>query len=155
MSAAKPRSAWTEFVADTLALVVFFTAAGIVNERLIVGMSWQEVLTARLIGAPLMVLTARPYGLWRSAVMARFAGAGRLSRTLWDIAALMSFQVPIYVAIIFAGGARGEALLWGALGAAGYMLALGRPYGLFLDGVRGLFGLPPGGERPMSMSPDP
>ena len=53
------------FVADTLALVVFFTLLGALNERYVAGMAWEEVARSRSIGAPLMVLTARPYGLWR------------------------------------------------------------------------------------------
>ncbi|MBR9764517.1 MAG: L-alanine exporter AlaE [Rhodobacteraceae bacterium] len=139
-----------DFIADTLALVLFFTLAGALNERFIVGMSWDEVLRARLIGAPLMVLTARPYGLWRGWLMARCAGTGRVSQILWDSLALLLFQVPIYVAIIWAGGARGGELLLGALGAVAYMFLLGRPYGIFLDAVRALFSLPPGGQKPMS-----
>ena len=48
-------------------------------------------------------------------------------------------------------GASGGGLVRGTLGAALMMLFLGRPYGAFLNWVRGLFGLPPGGERPMSL----
>ncbi|WP_235937811.1 L-alanine exporter AlaE [Pseudoroseicyclus tamaricis] len=142
-----------DFIADTAALVVFFTLTGVLNERFFVGMGWDEVLTARLIGAPLMVLTARPYGLWRGLVMRR-AGEGRGSKLVWDTASLLTFQVPIYVAIIWAGGAEGAELWRGALGAAVMMLALGRPYGIWLDLVRGWFGLPPGGQTPMSVNPD-
>ena len=49
---------WRGFFADTLALVTFFTCTGILNERFIAGMDWPQVIDARLIGAPLMVLTA-------------------------------------------------------------------------------------------------
>ena len=78
------------------------------------------------------------------------AGTG-LSDLIWDTAALLSFQVPIYVTIIAAGGARGAELALGALGAALIMLMLGRPYGLWLGAVRTWFGLPPGGGMaPMS-----
>ncbi|MBM2576638.1 L-alanine exporter AlaE [Jannaschia sp. Os4] len=138
-----------DFMADTTALVVFFTVTGILNERFVAGMSWAEVATARTIGAPLMVLTARPYGMWRDWLLARTAATG-MARALWDAAALMAFQVPIYVAIIWTGGATGAELWRGALGAAAIMLCLGRPYGLFLDWVRARFGLPPGGMAPMS-----
>lgn len=139
------------FLADTLALLVFFTITGILNERFVAGMDWPEVARSRLIGAPLMVLTARPYGLWRDWVMRR-AGPGRLSRLVWDTGALLLFQVPIYAAIIAAGGAEGAQILRGTLGAAALMLALGRPYGMFLGLVRARFGLPrDGGTRPMSL----
>ena len=135
------------FLADTLALVVFFTITGALNERFIAGMSWPEVAAARAIGAPLMVLTARPYGLWRDWVMGWTRPSSALVR---DTVALLAFQLPIYAAIIWAGGAQGAEIVRGTGGAALLMLVSGRPYGLWLDLVRRWFGLPPGGMKPMS-----
>ena len=135
------------FLADTTALVIFFTITGILNERYVAGMDWSEVLAARSIGAPLMVATARPYGVWRDWVMGLRRPRSALVR---DTAALMAFQVPLYAAIIWAGGADGTEIARGAGGAAIIMLIAGRPYGMWLDAVRGLFGLPPGGMKPMS-----
>ena len=137
----------TAFIADTTALILFFTMTGIINERLIAGMAWDQVLHARLIGAVLMVPVARPYGLWRDWVMQR-AGSGRISKLLWDSIALVSFQVPIYAAIIAFSGASGSGLVRGTLGAALMMLFLGRPYGAFLNWVRGVFGLTDSFGRP-------
>lgn len=139
------------FLADTTALVVFFTLTGIVNERLVVGMSWQEVATSRGIGAPLMVLTARPYGLYRDRLLGLRPGGSRARRAALDAFALMSFQVPIYAAIIWSAGADAAGLVRGTIAAALMMLCLGRPYSLWLDLVRRRFGLPAGGERPMSL----
>ncbi|MBI0433179.1 L-alanine exporter AlaE [Roseomonas sp. KE0001] len=139
------------FVADTTALLLFFTTTGVINERFIAGMSWEQVGQARLLGAALMIPIGRPYGLWRDWLMRR-ARPGRLSRLLWDSLALVSFQVPIYAAIIAVSGASGRGLLLGILGATAMMLALGRPYGAFLNWVRARFGLPPGGMRPMSLN---
>lgn len=141
----------TAFLADTTALILFFTTTGIINERFIAGMAWDQVLHARLVGAVLMVPVARPYGLWRDWVMKR-AGQRRVSRLLWDSFALVSFQVPLYAAIIASSGASGGELVRGTLGAALMMLALGRPYGAFLNRVRKVFGLPPGGDKPMSLN---
>lgn len=146
----RPRST-RAFIADTTALILFFTTTGIINERFIAGMSWPEVAQARLLGAALMLPVARPYGIWRDWLMQR-AGPGRLSRLFWDSLALVSFQVPIYAAIIWISGASGAGFWRGVLGAAVMMLALGRPYGAFLNWIRGLFGLPPGGEKPMSLN---
>ncbi|RJX79302.1 L-alanine exporter AlaE [Pseudomonas sp. LS-2] len=144
-------SARTAFFADTTALILFFTTTGIINERFIAGMAWDQVLHARLLGAALMVPVARPYGLWRDWLMTR-ATERRVSRLLWDSIALVSFQVPIYAAIIAFSGASGAGLVRGTLGAALMMLCLGRPYGAFLNGVRKLFGLPAGGNKPMSLN---
>ncbi|TCW16210.1 L-alanine exporter [Raoultella sp. BIGb0138] len=139
------------FLADTVALILFFTTTGIINERLIAAMTWEQVFHARLLGAALMIPVARPYGIWRDWIMKR-AGQGRMSQLLWDSVALVSFQVPVYAAIIAFSGASGSGLLRGTLGAALMMLFLGRPYGAFLNRVRKLFGLPPGGSKPMSLN---
>jgi hypothetical protein len=146
----RPPSRLRAFIADTTALILFFTTTGIINERFIAGMTWEQVAHARLLGAALMVPVGYPYGLWRDWLMRR-AGPTRLSRLLWDSLALVSFQVPIYAAIIAVSGASGQGLLLGVGGAAVMMLALGRPYGAFLNWIRKLFGLAPGGDRPMSL----
>ncbi|MEF2072810.1 L-alanine exporter AlaE [Consotaella aegiceratis] len=139
------------FVADTSALVVFFTITSGLNERFVADMTWDQVLVSRSIGAPLMVLTARPYGLWRDWLLARISPATPWMTLAADGLALLAFQVPIYVAIIVAGGAQGWAIVKGAAGFALLMIVLGRPYGLWLDFVRRLFGLAGPGQKPMSL----
>jgi hypothetical protein len=130
------------FIVDTTALILFFTTTGVINERFIAGMTWEQVLHARLLGAALMVPVGRPYGIWRDRLMRR-ARPDRLSQLLWDSLALVSFQVPLYAAIIAISGASGQGLLLGVLGATVMMAALGRPYGAYLNWIRGLFGLAP------------
>lgn len=142
------------FIADTTALILFFTTTGVLNEHFIAGMQWNQVLHARLLGAALMVPVGRPYGVWRDYVMRR-ATSRRLSRIVWDSLALVTFQVPIYAVIIAVNGARGRGLWLGTLSAAIMMLVLGRPYGAFLLGVRRLFGVSPHVDnaiRPMSLN---
>lgn len=139
------------FFADTTALILFFTTTGIINERFIAGMTWDQVFHARLLGTCLMIPVARPYGIWRDWLMRR-ACQSKASLLLWDSVALVSFQVPIYAAIIAFSGASGGGLVRGILGATVMMLFLGRPYGAFLNGIRRLFGLPPGGSKPMSLN---
>lgn len=146
----KPRVS-RAFIADTTALMLFFTMTGVINERYLAGMDWRQVLHARLLGAALMIPVGRPYGLWRDWVV-RHARPSRLSQLFWDSVALVTFQVPIYVAIIALSGASGRGLLFGILGATVLMLVLGRPYGAFLNAVRALFGVPRGGLKPMSLN---
>ncbi|MDX7952195.1 L-alanine exporter AlaE [Lichenihabitans sp. Uapishka_5] len=136
-------------MADTTALLLFFTLTGVLNERFLAGMTWNQVLHARLLGAALMLPVGRPYGIWRD-WMTRRAGPGRWSRLLWDSLALVSFQVPIYAAIIALSGASGRGLVFGIFGATAIMLGLGRPYGAFLNWVRRLFGLSSSGATPVS-----
>ena len=138
------------FIADTTSLIMFFTTTGIINERFVADMSWEQVFHARLLGAVLMVPVGRPYGIWRDWLL-KHARPARLSQLLWDSLALVSFQVPIYAAIIAISGASGRGLVLGVIGAIVMMFALGRPYGAFLNCVRALFALPPGGTQPMSL----
>ncbi len=139
------------FIADTTALILFFTMTGIINERFIAGMTWEQVFQARLLGGALMVPVGRPYGIWRDWIMQR-ARPDRFSQLFWDSLALVSFQAPIYAVIIAISGASGRGLLLGIIGAIIMMLALGRPYGAFLNWVRALFRLSPGGMKPMSLN---
>ena len=53
------------FIIDTAATVVFFTTIAAATELFIAGMELREVLITRLIMVPMMILTARPYGMWR------------------------------------------------------------------------------------------
>ncbi len=102
------------FIADTVAMILFFTTTGTVNEHLIAGMAWEQVWHARLLGGALMVPAGRPYGIWRDWIM-QHARPDRISRLLWDSLALVSFQVPIYAVIIAVSGASGSGLLYGVL----------------------------------------
>jgi len=64
------------FAADTFAVVVFFTITGIISGRYIACLEWDEVSLSRIIGRPLMVLTARPDGLWLEMVRQWFEAKG-------------------------------------------------------------------------------
>lgn len=123
-------------------MLIFFTAIGVLNERFVASMTWDQIWRARLLGAVLMVPVAYIYGLWRDWLMKR-AKPRAVSRLFWDTVALMSFQVPIYAGIIAVNGASGWDLFLGIGGAAFLMLISGRAYGVFLDRVRRVFGVTP------------
>ncbi|KAB0678029.1 L-alanine exporter AlaE [Aureimonas leprariae] len=139
------------FLADTLALVTFFTVTSGLNERFVVGMAWEQVLVSRSIGAVLMLPSARPYGLWRNWFLAKARPSTWLGYLLADSAALLLFQVPIYFGIVLAGGADLRSALLGSASFAVLVLVLGRPYGLWLEFVRRRFGLDGPGRKPMSL----
>jgi L-alanine exporter len=54
-----------KFLADTFALVVFSTLAGMFAELLVAGMTLLQSAQARLTAIPMMLMTARPYGVFR------------------------------------------------------------------------------------------
>lgn len=60
------------FVVDTFGtLVVFVDVAGL-TELFVAGMDPAQVLVARLITIPVMVLTGHPYGMWRDWIFSHF-----------------------------------------------------------------------------------
>lgn len=138
-------SGWTSklFWIDTLAAVVFFTIVATLTEAFIAKMSWSQVLWARLFAVPAMIATGRPYGMWRDFVFRMLGGpVPRWWRQgVLDVLAFLSFQVPVYVAILVIAGAT-VAQVWAAVSAAiVFMVLLSRPFGLFLDVARRVFGV--------------
>ena len=130
------------FIVDTLASVLFFTAVATFSELVIAGMEPMQVLLARTIMVPVMVLTGRPYGMWRDRVFMFLRPGTRVSCIATDIIAFIMFQMPIYVATLLVAGAGREEVLAAVSSAIVLMIATSRPFGLFLDLARRLSGLP-------------
>jgi hypothetical protein len=59
------------YFVDTAATIIFFTVVAGLSELLIAGMGPTQFLIARLIMIPVMMVTARPYGLWRDCFFQR------------------------------------------------------------------------------------
>jgi hypothetical protein len=119
-------------VVDSLAALVFFTAVAAATEFLVAGMSAVQVLVARWTMVPVLLLTGRPYGLWRDAILARTRGGPVLA----DTAAFLTFQVPLYAAVLWLTGMTAAQAIAAIVAATVAMTVLGRPYGIFLDRVR-------------------
>ena len=134
---------------DTIAAVAFFTLIAAATEYLIAGLEPLQILVSRTATIPALILTGRPYGLWRDAILSRTGARrrGRAAMLAADTVAFLSFQVPIYAAILTLAGASGPQMT-AALGTATVaMLLLSRPFGLFLDWVRRRAGVAP--EMPL------
>ncbi len=131
------------FLADTSALILFSTVAALFTEVVIAGMTLAQSAQARVAAVPAMLLTARPYGIFRD-WMFEVSGAaqgGEVRRALADIVSFVAFQVPVYVVILLFAGATARQMAT-ASGTAAVILAVsGRPYGLLLEFMRRLFGV--------------
>lgn len=99
-----------------------------------------QVAAARLTAIPVMLLTGRPYGMWRDAAFAALRPSRAAGRTLTDVAAFVTFQVPVYAAILWLAGAEGGQMAAALSSAVVAMVLLSRPFGLWLDWMRRLFG---------------
>lgn len=124
------------FIVDTVATVVFFTILASVTELFIAGMAPREVLITRLIMVPMMILTGRPYGLWRDWFFKQTKPTVSWSKTLIDGFAFMSFQLPIYTLTLLIVGADRNEILTLLASTTVLMFIISRPFGLFLDTVR-------------------
>jgi L-alanine exporter len=133
------------FIADTFAVIVFSTLIGLFLELVIAGMTLSQSLQARITSVPVMILTARPYGIFRDWVF-KVSGAdkaGRVGRAIADIGAFVAFQIPVYAAILLMAGANLNQVVAACASAIIVLVVSGRPYGLFMEF-----------SRPVSCCPD-
>lgn len=126
------RSFWV----DTLATIVFFTVLAATTELLIAGMEYKEILITRLIMIPMMVVTGRPYGIWRDALFNRVKPDRLWKALATDGAAFISFQLPVYAITLMIAGADKNEILTLVVTTAGLMLLISRPFGIYLDYIR-------------------
>ena len=129
------------FIIDTVATVVFFTIIAASTELFIAGMELREVLITRLIMVPMMVLTGRPYGMWRDWFFKVTNPTTPWSRAIVDSLAFMIFQLPIYVLTLAIAGADVKEIISLIVSTSALMLIVSRPFGIYLERVRAWAGV--------------
>ena len=131
------------FLADTSALLIFSTALGASIEILVAGLTVQQSAGTRLAAIPVILLSGRPYGLYRDWLFRRLAPqkAGRLRAVAIDAIANLSFQMPLYVGLLALNGARAGQIASAVTTALLVLTVSGRPYGLFMLWCRKLAGV--------------
>ncbi|WP_410529151.1 L-alanine exporter AlaE [Serratia sp. AXJ-M] len=137
-----PATHWRSAAADTFALVVYCFIAGMAIEILISGMSFQQSLSSRLLSIPVNILIAWPYGRYRDLFIRIARRSDRypfLLRNLADLLAYVSFQSPVYAAILWSVGADGQQIITAVASNAVVSMAMGVVYGYFLEYCRRLF----------------
>ncbi|AKE12094.1 L-alanine exporter AlaE [Serratia liquefaciens] len=137
-----PATHWRSAAADTFALVVYCFIAGMAIEILVSGMSFQQSLSSRLLSIPVNILIAWPYGRYRDLFIRIARRADRypfLLRNLADLLAYVSFQSPVYAAILWSVGANGQQIITAVASNAVVSMAMGVVYGYFLEYCRRLF----------------
>lgn len=135
-------SRWRSAAADTFALVVYCFIAGMAIEMLISGMSFQQSLASRLLSIPVNILIAWPYGRYRDLFVRaahRCPHGQLLLRNLADLLAYVSFQSPVYAAILWSVGADGAQIMAAVASNAIISMIMGVIYGYFLEYCRRLF----------------
>ena len=123
---------------DTLSTILFFTILATLTELYVAGMEPTDVLKTRLIMVPLMILTGRPYGVWRDWFFAGTKPTVSWSKSLIDGLAFLTFQLPIYGLTLWITGADFDEISTLLGSTAVLMLIVSRPFGLFLQAMRKL-----------------
>ena len=123
---------------DTLSTILFFTFLAALTELYVAGMEPTDVLKTRLIMVPLMILTGRPYGVWRDWFFAGTKPTVSWSKSLIDGLAFLTFQLPIYGLTLWITGAEFDEISTLLGSTAVLMLIVSRPFGLFLQAMRKL-----------------
>jgi hypothetical protein len=135
---------WKTYLVDTAAMISVSLPGGLFNEVLISGMTLEQSLHARFMAIWADILTARLYGIYRDYIFRRCNTTDAstfIRKGLTDIFSYITFQVPVYAGILAAAGAELHQILIASSMAALFSAVSGRPYGIFLDWFRRLFGL--------------
>lgn len=144
---AKP---WKKFLVDTLATISASFPAGLFNEVVIAGMTLGQSLYARFMAIWIDLFTARPYGIYRDFIFTRFKTAEASSlfkKIMTDVFSYVTFQVPVYMLILFCAGATLNQVIIASSTCALFSTVSGRPFGMILDWFRRLFGVPTSAEQ--------
>jgi len=108
MSAGKQTESWKKYLVDTGAMLMAAFPAGLFAEVIIAGMTLGQSLHARFMAVWIDILTARPYGIYRDHIFFKFQtieSSSVIKKCLTDIFSYVTFQVPVYVLILFLAGA--------------------------------------------------
>lgn len=133
------------YLADTSALIVYSTVAGTFVELVVAGLTAEQCLRARLTAVPIILITGRPYGLYRDWIW-RLSGADEgvaARRVIADTTAFVSFQLPVYWIVLLIAGASFWQIAAASVTATIILLVSGRPYGALLDVFRRLYRVTP------------
>ncbi|AZI86416.1 L-alanine exporter AlaE [Kosakonia sp. HypNH10] len=127
--------------ADTFAMVVYCSVVNMVIEIFLSGMSFEQSLSSRLVAIPVNIIIAWPYGFYRDLFMhyaRRISPAGWM-KNLADVLAYVTFQSPVYVAILWSVGADWQQIMAAVSSNIVISMLMGAVYGYFLDYCRRLF----------------
>jgi hypothetical protein len=133
------------YLADTSALIVYSTVAGVFVEMVVAGLTVEQCLRARLTAVPIILITGRPYGVYRDWVwrLSRAEDGVVARRVIADTTAFVSFQLPVYWIVLIIAGASFWQIAAASVTATIILLVSGRPYGALLDVFRRLYRVTP------------
>lgn len=133
------------YFVDTFAMIIFSTVCGAFIEIVIAGLSISQSMRIRIAAIPVILFFGGPYGLYRDWLFRLLGGieVRELKSAVIDTFANLSFQIVLYLILLFLNGATMEQALKAGGSIMVFLIVSGRPYGIFLNGCRRLFGVNP------------
>lgn len=127
-----------KFLSDTFAMISFSTVFGMLIEVFIAKLTLSQSIQTRLTAAPLNLITARPYGMYRDFMCQKFkiSKNDKKKYLLLNILTIITFQMPIYALILLSVKAELWQILKSCLLLIPVAVFLGGPYGLYIDWCR-------------------
>lgn len=132
-----------KFLADTFAMVLFSLIVGGFVEWVITGLTLEQTIKIRVTAIPISLIIGRPYGLYRDWIFKTITSKNKtaLQTFLLDTFANLTFQIPLYILILLLNGATLVQVFTAASSILIIVSISGRPYGIFLNFCRKLFGV--------------
>ena len=132
-----------KFLADTFAMVLFSLIVGGFVELVITGLTLEQTIKIRVTAIPISLIIGRPYGLYRDWIFKTITSKNKtaLQTFLLDTFANLTFQIPLYILILLLNGATLVQVFTAVSSILIIVSISGRPYGIFLNFCRKLFGV--------------
>ena len=124
------------FWADLFARVTFSLASGMFIEIVLSGMTLKQSLLSRATNLPLVMLMARPYGIYRDWALKKFGATKTETPIRWgaiNMVTYATFFVPQYAFVLWVEGATPLQIAKASGSVALFSLVLGILYGYWLD----------------------
>jgi len=134
-----------EFLADTTACVTFGWTVGGLNETFVIGLPVYQMIVSRAANTGVSLCTGGLFGKYCdlvNRVLGIDEGSGMIKRAAADIAANVTFWVPMYEVLLrYAVGVTDEQTIYSARMSVTTLCAVtGAPFNVYLRYVRGWFG---------------
>lgn len=129
-----------KFFADTLAMIAFSSIGAMAIEFFIAGMTLNQSMQVRYSTVPILLITARPYGIFRDWFCKKVitSEGGVMRRCAADAVSFMIFKGPIYILALIISGATLVQIAATCTSGVLLLAIAGRPFGLLLDSARWL-----------------
>lgn len=131
------------FIVDTIALNLFIICTAFIVEVVFSGIPWSIFWKGRLVMIIPNIITVEPYSLTRVWIGTKLGvwKSPRLHQIVRDTIVFIIYRVPLVFIVLTLLGADSQKVISACIAATLISGFTGRPYGIFLDWMRKVFGV--------------